>query len=91
MSDGGIETANTSVQIRVATSIMKEVDEYIKNGEFPSRSEFFKRIAIEWLAVRRKMKEFEGLDGPARKLTFLEELKDPDVREEIYQIFKERL
>jgi metal-responsive CopG/Arc/MetJ family transcriptional regulator len=76
---GGNEEENFKfVQVRVPVGILDKIDKLVKEKQFSSRSEFFKRIAVEYIAGNNHS-------------NFREILKDPEIRKEIRDIVKEQL
>jgi len=65
------------VQVRMPESIVNEIDALVNSGEFATRSEFFKRIAIEYLSTR-----------PERLIQWLD---DPDVQNKICKIVSSKM
>ncbi len=65
------------VQVRMPESIVNEIDALVHAGEFATRSEFFKRIAIEYLSSRSE-----------RLILWLD---DPDVQEKICKIVSSKM
>lgn len=66
------------VQVRVPINILNEIDKLIEDKKFASRSDFFKRLALEYFST-----------GSPEKLKVL--LKDPEIRQEIREIVKEKM
>lgn len=66
------------VQVRVPISILNEVDKLIEEKKFASRSDFFKRLAIEYFS-KGSPEKFKAM------------LQDPEIRQEIREIVKEKM
>lgn len=71
------QTIQIPVQVRMPESIVNEIDALVNSGEFATRSEFFKRIAIEYLSTR-----------PERLIQWLD---DPDVQNKICKIVSSKM
>jgi len=78
MSEGSEDEKSRFVQVRVPVGILDKIDKLIEENKFASRSEFFKRVAVEYLSG-------------TNPTSLMDSLRDPEVRKEIREIVKEQL